>query len=244
MESGDSKLKIERAEKHITDIKNHIAKLPELYVATIEVNPTGGNKVIKHDLRDRSKHISDLALTIGDAAHNLKCALDYAWLGTIERVAPQAVTKFAKFPVYPSIDELENALTAREISKTSPKLFRLMVREIKSYDGGNVSIVAVHDLNIRDKHRLLTPVIEFASIDGIELENERGQTEHIGTWPTSDHPPYYLPIESGWHIKDKGHVTVEILFQEGTPLYESEVLDELQLYSRAVLNVVELLETV
>jgi hypothetical protein len=81
----DARLKLKRADKHLTDLQARIAALPDFDVATVEINPEGGNEVIKHDVQDRTA-LSDLALIAGDAVHNLKCALDYTWLETITRI--------------------------------------------------------------------------------------------------------------------------------------------------------------
>jgi hypothetical protein len=81
----DARLKLKRADKHLTDLQARIAALPDFDVATVEINPEGGNEVIKHDIQDRTA-LSDLALIAGDAVHNLKCALDYTWLETITRI--------------------------------------------------------------------------------------------------------------------------------------------------------------
>jgi hypothetical protein len=47
---------------------------------------------------DSEKFLASIALVLGDIAHNLKCALDYAWIKTIEVAAPSAISDFAKFP--------------------------------------------------------------------------------------------------------------------------------------------------
>jgi len=239
-----SRLKIKWANQHILDVQRLVSALPDLYEATVEINPVAGNPVIKHDLRDRTERMNKLALLIGDAVHNLKCALDYAWIETLSLRAPSLLTDFSKFPIYPDGDSLKGALVGREIDTTFGALYKLLISEIQPYSGANDAIYALHYLNIRDKHKLLTPIVEFAAIEGIELENERGEVEKIGTWASSQKPPYYVPIETGWHIKNKGHVVVEILFEEGTPLYDLEIIDTLQLYSRSTLQVIECLETI
>jgi hypothetical protein len=238
---SESLQKIERANKHIADIEARIRALPDSYVATIETNPKAGNEVIKHDLRDANT-ATNLALMIGDAIHNLKCALDYAWLGTIKRFVPSAVSKFTKFPVYPTGGELENALKGLKIDTACPKLFELMVCEIRPYDGGNDAIWFVHNLDILDKHKLLIPVVSFAAIEGIELENDRGETARGGTWSTEQVPPYFVPIENGWHIRNKGKVTVHVDFDRAATTLGLPVVGTLSSYSRVILKVVEHLE--
>lgn len=85
-------------------------------------------------IADREKILTTAALWIGDAVHNLKCALDYAWMETIERVAPVAISRFAKFPVYPTQEALEGALRGAKIHDVCQSLFRLMVDDIRPYD--------------------------------------------------------------------------------------------------------------
>lgn len=199
---SNARLKLDRAKKHIADVQAIIAGLPDRYTATTEINPKAGNPVIKHDLRDRREIASELALIIGDAIHNLKCALDYAWGRSLGKIAPYALTGFTKFPVYPSSNQLEATLRKREIDTFAPVLFDLVISKLKPYEGGNDSIWAIHRLDILDKHRLLIPVVEFVGIEDIEVENERGERVRGFSWATLQKPPYYVPIEAGWHIND------------------------------------------
>src|SRR6266853_6862605 len=104
----DSRLKIERANKHVADLDCRIRALPDSDLVTVEINPNGGNEVIKHDIVDKTT-VADMAVIAGDAVHNLRCALDYAWLETITELVPSAIGKFAKFPIYPSRNALEAA---------------------------------------------------------------------------------------------------------------------------------------
>jgi len=50
---ASSRLKIKRANHHIAEIQTFISLLPDAYTATVEINPDGGNEVVKHDLRNR-----------------------------------------------------------------------------------------------------------------------------------------------------------------------------------------------
>jgi hypothetical protein len=78
-----SRLKIDRAKKHISEVEQIITALPDNAVATVEINPNGGNEVLKHDIRDRNKIINNIALVLGDAIHNLHSALDHAWMSVL-----------------------------------------------------------------------------------------------------------------------------------------------------------------
>jgi len=242
MQLKNSRLKIQGADKHIADLDARIGGLPNSDIATVEINPDRGNEVIKHDIADRAA-VDDIAVIAGDAVHNLKCALDYAWLGTIAKLVPSAVSKFAKFPVYPTSDALESALREKQIDIFRPKLFDLIVSKIKPYDGGNFAIWPIHRLDIRDKHRLLIPVVYYSSISGIETEDEQGQISRNGyTLATTQRPPYYIPIPAGWQVKNKGKVSVSVMFEYGPRGFEQRIVDSFSLYSRFVVQIVETLE--
>jgi hypothetical protein len=101
----DARLKIDRANKHIRDIERRIRSLEDSYSATIQINPKFGYQEIKYDLSDKTA-IEDISLLIGDALHNMKCALDYGWLIILERYAAAAIGNKTQFPAYASFDAL------------------------------------------------------------------------------------------------------------------------------------------
>src|ERR1700686_4499085 len=239
-----ARLKIDRANHHIAELKTLISLLPSAYTATVEINPDGGNEVVKHDLRNRDKLISDAALMVGDAIHNLHCALDHAWMVTLKCLSPDSITKQTKFPIFLLKDKVEAALRGIKVDITAPTLFEAIVDKIQPYLGGNDSIWDVHRLDMDDKHVLLLPIIELASLGGIKVENERGEIESGFTWATTQKPPYYVPIPLGWHFKEKGQVAVTVTFEEGMPAHGMDVFDMLFMFSVQVLGVVQSLENV
>jgi hypothetical protein len=234
--------KIERAKKHIAELETIISALPDSYTATIEINPNGGNEVLKHDLRDRDKLIDEIALILGDAIHNLHCALDHAWMSVLTKLCPTSINNQTKFPIFPVRKQVEGALRGVEIDGAAPALFKSVLDEIRPYAGGNESIWSIHILDIDDKHRLLLPVIEFGSPQGIEVENEHGKVVKAGTWGTAEKPPYYVPIELGWHVKNKGKVAVTVLFDEGPAFQFTDIRDMLWAFSIQTVNVIQTLE--
>ncbi len=237
-----ARLKIDRAKKHIAELETIISALPNNSVATIEINPDGGNEVLKHDIRDRDKIISTIALVLGDAVHNLHCALDHAWMSVLTKLCPASINNQTKFPIFPVRDKVEAALRGIKIDSSAPVLFDLVLNQMKPYAGGNESIWSIHSLDIDDKHRLLLPIIEYASIHGIEVENERGGVTKGGTWGTSQKPPYYVPIPVGRHFKEKGTVAIAVLFDEGPTFQFADIRDMLWAFAIQVIGVVQSLE--
>ncbi len=201
----DARAKMERANKHIDELEEWLADLPNSYISRVDVDPKFSYQTIVHDIKDREQIFTRAALWIGDAVHNLKCALDYAWIATIERVAPTAVSKFAKFPVYPTHEALESALRGAKIHESCEALFRLMLEEIRPYDRGNFAVWTVHVLDKRDKHRLLIPVATYGNVSGIELQDETGEIHRGDTWGTHQALPYYVTFTADLTVKDKGN---------------------------------------
>jgi hypothetical protein len=170
-----SRLKVDRAKHHIGEIETFISLLPDAYFVTVEMNPNGRNEVLKYDLRDRDKLISDVALMLGDSIHNFHCALDHAWMSVLTQLCPASINNQTKFPIFPVRDKVEAALRGIKIDSTVPALFNRIVNEIKPYEGGNESIWFIHILDVDDKHRLLLPVIEFASIQALRWKMSMGK---------------------------------------------------------------------
>jgi len=161
-----------------------ICRLENSYSTVLEPHPKFGYQAIKYDVEEFIEVATkNIALLLGDALHNLKSALDYAWIATLELHAPSAIGDKTQFPAYASRNILESALRNIKIDVLSPALFDLTITELKAYSGGNEAIWAVKQLNILDKHRLLLPLIGYTSISGLEMESESGEIHKRGWAP-------------------------------------------------------------
>jgi hypothetical protein len=109
-------------------------------------------------------------------------------------------------------------------------------------DGGNFAIYAIHQVDKRDKHPLLTPVIRYSSADGIQIENDSGQTESGFTMGTTQPFPHYLDFPRGWRIKNHGRPTTTVMFEYGAFGSQLRPVETLRIYSRMIVQVVEVLE--
>lgn len=226
---ADARLKIDWADKHIRDIEKRIDRLEDSYSAVIEVNAKFGYKQIEYDLADKGA-AEDISLLVGDALHNLKCALDYGWITTLERHAPNAIGNKTQFPVHPSRDSLEKALTDPK-KGFGANLVNLMLTKIKPYPGGNDALWDVKTLNILDKHRLLLPVITYTGITGLEVEDDSGKPIKGWSSATMIPPPWYVRVPDDGHVKNKGKPSIDILFDQGAPTHYHNVASAMEYYS-------------
>lgn len=234
-----ARLKIQRADQYILDAKKRIdiVTSPNSQTAWIDVDADAGVQTIHyrlHKLRD----IPDIALVIGDAIHNLKTALDYSWMEVIGKLAPSAISRRSKFPVYGTIEELKAGLHGIKIDRLCPRLYDFIVFEIKPYQAGNSTIFCLHDMDITDKHRVLIPTTNYGNVAGLKLHDNSRPIESWGG-ELGGHTTITLPLAH--KIENTGHISVEIVFREG-PLESSEVSETLRISSYVVLLVVELME--
>lgn len=242
-----ARLKIERANKHIADVSKLVTALPNSYVSSIERNPNGGESV-KYTPPDVAEFGVTLALLIGDALHNLRTAVEYAYLGAIQRHAPTTLDSYTKFPTGKTREDVESRLRGRKIDALSPKLFDRIVSYIKPYEvGGNGLITMLHDLDISDKHWLLIPVMRVADIRDIVVEDQYGIPTTGNTWPIHGDGPYFINFGPNYKVKNHGKLTVDVVFDEieGIGLLKGmPVMDDLKTFSKVAMGVIQALNGV
>lgn len=236
----DARLKIKRANQHIAEVEKRAELVtgPDGQTSRVEHHVEAKVKSI-HYLLKRLGDLPEIACVIGDAVHNFKTALDYAWFQTITILMPQADLR-PKFPIYPSVDHLKAALIKDGIKAASPALFAFLVTEIKPYDGGNFYLRPLHQMDIRDKHELLLPATNYGNVAGLKVQDQNGPVTG-NSWGQELPEDFRIDFREDVEILDNGRITLGIVFQEG-PLQLMEVSDVLQEFSRTVLGVVELLE--
>jgi hypothetical protein len=222
---GHAQLKVERAKKHIADVQERINRSSDAYPPTRKVDGKTGEEFLYYALTDRTFK-TDIAMLAGDAIHNLRCALDFAWCGTIEKLSPTALTQWTHFPIPDSRQKLIGDLTKTgKISQSSP-VFDFMVERVKSYEGGDADICAINTLDLNDKHVLLIPVINFVKIDGVEFEDEGGRILH-SLIATKRNIGYRINIPTGSHVKNYGQATIQVVFPHETITEGLEVVPTL-----------------
>jgi len=239
----DARLKIDRADKHIKEVKTAVLALHEAYVSIIEEDADTGGHSIKYECPDLEDRLIEIALATGDVIHNLRTALDYAWIAVIDKLSlPQ--TKWTKFPFSESAELLNHTLTQRQIHTTSPILLEKLVADIKPYRAGNLYLWALHDLDITDKHKLLLPLVNYAGAKGIRVEDEHGTVHPVELMPrVHGTNVMFLDFFPNIKIKEKGHIAASILFDKG-PLAGFPIPEELLTLSYSALCVIESLEAI
>jgi hypothetical protein len=244
---GHALLKIKRADKHIADFKQRLLTSSDRYGPRFYVDGKTGEKFLHYGQDDRYLR-SDLALITGDAIHNLRSALDVAWVETVNTVG-RGATGWTHFPINPdqSREWLESVLTKNAGIEPTSRIFELIVNHVKCYKGGDSDILALHDLDIDDKHFLLIPMVAVTGVIGIELENEDGLIDSFDIGRTRFSGPgiqstYRRNVGLETKLKNHGEVRFKVTFGKGTPTENLEIVPTLERFSRKVWEIVRRLQ--
>ena len=241
-----AKLKIERANQHIND----------LYLQWREFSNTGPYSVLVEndsDTRDSVLQISmdqpapeAILLIVGDAIHNLMCALDFC-MNEMEFAILGKRTKYTKFPVYDTRDELVAAAKGGLKYKTTKAVLDHIVDAVQPYKRGRGEpLWSLHALDIEDKHRLLIAKKDMTYIQNIHCKDSNGQHFTIPEWAII-HPKasrYVCTGHSDVQITNNGKASFGIVFGDGMPLYGQPILPILPKLSHFVSGTINSIERV
>lgn len=165
--TGALKLKLERAEHHILDLKRQINDY--LIEADMHLVDRVDHKAHERLLFVKKKiPIPDeFSLIIGDVAHNLRSCLDIA---TYNVLAPHVCGGHDSihFPIASSEETFKATLQSARVHFAGKKVFRAF-KAIKAYPGGSDDLCALHRLNITDKHRLIVTTAHAMLLKNTDL---------------------------------------------------------------------------
>lgn len=165
------RVKIERARKHVLDLKAAIAGL----------NGPHAEKGFTEDYTDEFTCVFrvgvikpmpvEFSCFIGDAIHNLMSALDALAVALVRRENPQATEGEIKSTYFPIKEKGPRPTSGEQtfLSRISPEAAAI-VQRIQAYPGGQGELLCtLRDLNIIDKHRTiltLTSLFRHAAVLG------------------------------------------------------------------------------
>ena len=238
---GHAILKIERANKHIHEFGERIFASSDRYGPSLYMDIKTGEHFLYYALGDFMLR-GELAVIAGDAIHNLRSALDIAWLEIVTDTG-KPIGKWNKFPIDRNQSKrwLERTLTETAGIDPSSRIFDFVVNHVKGYQGGDSDILALHDLDIDDKHRLVIPMVAVTGVTGIELENEDGTIDCVNI-VLSRGEVYRKPVPLGTKFKEHGEVQFHVTFGKGTVTEGLEIIPTLERWHDKVWELIRWLQ--
>jgi hypothetical protein len=181
-----SRLKLERADEHLQEFdrvaKDYLNNKPCAIV--VEPFPGGLHEHMgtqSWNARIHKPVPTKFSVLIGDFVHNLRTALDLLVCDLVTINGKSA--KQVYFPFCATAAELHHVIRERKIHRAGPDVVALIER-MKPYNGGNIALRAIHDLDVTDKHHALLPVISGVSLPlgkifGTDLPPSAGSWQSI-----------------------------------------------------------------
>jgi hypothetical protein len=157
---GGIRLKIERAEKHITELDSRITDFAlvayELGAKPHAVLPSQTTVFVK----TVAPVPPDFSVIVGDAVHNLRSALDHLMWQLVEAGggSPNKSTYFRICRDPQGAHQYASAVGSGEIQKIKPGAASIL-QSVQPYMSGNDTLWHIHELDRFDKHRTLVTVL-------------------------------------------------------------------------------------
>ena len=202
--------KIERARKHTDDLEAEIIAFwnTKPYEIEVQGNPRTGPGCYR--IKGTPKPLpQSIALIAGDAAHNLRAALDHFACGAVP-----TVTTNTAFPVWrtnrtPTSSEWKG-LVKRKLNGAAAGLIEA-VTNVEAYkDGNGENVWAVDELDRIDKHRLLVSVA--GANTAVVLDFAESLRKSV-SWEIPSMPLALKPAE--WTLVRDGAVLFKVESTEG-----------------------------
>ena len=233
-----SVLKIKRAYRHIQELEACVQAFLKSDFCSIRVDedPATGHHVLRFSV---TKPLPDeIPLSIGDATHNLRSALDILMCSIITRAGGNMAR--GNFPMHETRENLADALEKGEIKRVRPDLVGFILDTIKPYKLGNFGIWALNKLDIVDKHRLVIPVFAVTRLSGISARDDNNNTFTNLTVTVGPGGNINL-ISTGakMHITNYGQPAIAIMFDKGHPFKGEAVIPKLRELAELTAGVVE-----
>jgi len=232
-----SRLKIKRANKHISDLNDALDGFiqTDFYSLAVNKDVDTGKQVLR--IKFLKPIPESVPLILGDAVHNLRTSLDFV-ASTIVRIA-NGTGDYVKFPIRETRQKVEGAIKGGEIQMAPPSVIAAIIDQIKPYRGGNDPLYGLHELDIADKHLFLVPVISLATIRGVDIDFGAVRmpiTVIIGS--DSEIRVESLP-DRVLEVKNSGTATFKVIFGEGHPFQLEPVIQTLYQLSQLVSGCVD-----
>jgi len=155
-----SRLKIERARKHLSDLENLVN---DFVKQAAGVYPNDCDEI---GVSYSAELLTDIALTIGDAIHNARSALDILVCDVARIRGCKSIPTRLSFPVCKTKSDLE-----ARVNEIRDLIGDTVSDILKNESDGNALLCALQELDISDKHKLPIPVFSQTITRGSDAGN-------------------------------------------------------------------------
>jgi hypothetical protein len=230
--------KLRRAQHLIGELEECLQQFLREGACSVEVHEdaTTGSHLLKVVT---SKPLpEDTPLIIGDAANNLRSALDILISAFVQKAGGNIAA--GSLPIHETKESLEGALQRSEIQKVRPDVAQFILNSVKPYKDGNFEVWALSKLDNVNKHRLVIPVVAVTRLSGISARDDNNNT-FTNMTVTVNHGRIMnlIQTDARMHITNFGSPAIAILFDQGHPFEGRPVVQTLNQLVSHVSDVIQ-----
>jgi hypothetical protein len=238
-----SKLKISRSKKHADEFLQDVRKFLGTDFLDLSIDFDEGMSRSTLKFRMKQDPPVELSMILGDAIHNLRAALDLAFVEFIKAVGITP-TKWSTFRVWESRDKMVSTYST-SLFKGFDDVTALFSDHIRNFEGGNGLLVALDALDINDKHCLLIPTFSVVRLMNVSAEvvYEGGSRVVFDNCRLGVGQGGALNLAGSDNrgvltIKNKGTPEIAVLFGESTALAQQPIAETLDAFTKTVTQVI------
>jgi len=235
--------------KHMHDLNELLTAFARSDFYSVAVKKYRGSNCLFFEIDKSGFDMTRCALIIGDALHNLKSALDILYYQAFD-IATARADHRTRFPIRYDrkelVDSIEGGLKKKGL--TGHGVARLIVDclldIVKPYKARNLTLWALHELNILDKHQLLIPVFDVMRFTDICFEDDKKNSFIDDRVFIMDESCHHIKLgrAGNFTVKDKGHAATAILFNVGIPYESQSVIQALHEIAESVTRTIDAFE--
>jgi hypothetical protein len=165
-----SRLKVKWANHHIATLKDTLNAFMQTDFYRVRIEEDVELKGSKCDPPVDSVEVevtqdlpSEIPLIIGDVVHNLRSALDLAMCESVQEFGG-TLHRHTHFPIRETRQEVVSAVKKGAVDGVPVDFITFLIECIQPYRGGNDTLYTVHDLAVRDKHRMIIPTFTLSPL--------------------------------------------------------------------------------
>jgi hypothetical protein len=250
---ANARLKLEWARHHINQLHALWQGYLEMDFCELQVedDPAGGQTLKIVSIKPFP---GEIVLTLGDAVHNMRAALDYTvsellgWKDT-RLTFPMGEDREELIDSFRTEPETVNGRTKKKgrnaaIEVAVPGIGKFIVETICSYKSSKGFLWALGKLDARDKHRLLLPVVVPQSIGGINTidKNNNRMIDCYAEVGAGGVARLVTFGDGGLKIESYGKPTAEIFLHEIGIVEHQRLFPTLVQMSQTVAQTIDLIE--
>ena len=238
-------LKLRRARRHLEELRGAVDAfmLTKPFALMVE-QPDGwhdqGSNVWV--VRLRQSVPIEFGPIIGDVVHSLRSSLDLMATDLVRLNGGRYDKTY--FPFAINAEQLEGQIKDK-VRNAHPDVIDL-IRSFKPYTGGNLSLRALHDLDIQDKHQALIPSVSAARTNAF-LMRYGGAWNQIPEWNTAvPHDGWWMasmPAMANLPLGSEVSADFALVFEPDSPFSGHEVVPTLGGLADYVASVIEAFAT-